>query len=279
MARYLLIALLLVTVTLLALQPAAAAQNDWKLVVRVKGTVQSQKSGDANWVGIWQSRMLQNGDKARTLDASRANIRLADQSVVTLGANTVVAMEQFSMTPQSRTAVINLVSGRIRANVGRFTGQQSRFQVTTPNAVLAARGTEFFVEQDKVTRQGGGNLTLLVFSGTVNVTAGGNTFTLYPGWSMTFTPAGGFVVNPPGQAPAPVTGGISGGGGGDTDMNQPPPGVDIQPSPDAQILYFRSADSGGGDQGSTQGNNIYNPPAPPVPNPPVTTGNLPICIQ
>ncbi|MCL5773387.1 MAG: FecR family protein [Firmicutes bacterium] len=256
--------LLVVFIFSFFIQPCWSISPDWKLVVKVNGTVESQKADSTKWVGIWQSRMLKDGDKARTLDNSRANIRLADQTVVQVGSNTVVEISKFQLTEKSRLAELKLTAGKVRVNVGKFGGKESKVQVTTPNAVLAARGTDFYVEQEKVTKQGpGGNTNIIVFSGTVNVTSGGGNFMVFAGNTCTIT-SGGMILPNLNSFPS-GGGGIFGGGGqgGDADLSSaggPPPN---QPPPAGNIISNFGGTPGGNmpppGGGTGPGNVIVNP--------------------
>ncbi|MCL5773378.1 MAG: FecR family protein [Firmicutes bacterium] len=188
----------IVSVSLLVflLLPGWGISPNWKLVVKLTGTVESQKADQTSWVGIWRSRMLEDGDKARTLDKSLANIRLADQSIIKMGPNTVVEMAKFQLTEQSRLAQLKMDAGVIRVKVGKFSGKESKFEVKTPNAVLAARGTDFYVKQEKVTKQGpGGNTNIIVFSGVLDVNNGRTSITLLAGNTCTVTPGGVLIPN------------------------------------------------------------------------------------
>ncbi|MCD6310083.1 MAG: FecR domain-containing protein, partial [Candidatus Eremiobacteraeota bacterium] len=184
---------------------AWAVSAAWKLVARVKGKVESQKIDERGWSPIWQARLLRDGDKARTLTNSRARIVLADKSYVILGQNTTVEMSEFKLTRQSRFVDIKLIVGKIRAEVSKFMGKDSSFEITTPNGVLSARGTEFFVQQkhvkekemgeesDCMAQLGGlGNTVLVVFSGTVWVQSPVQNVPIFGGQSAIITP-GGFV--------------------------------------------------------------------------------------
>ncbi|MCL5773379.1 MAG: FecR family protein [Firmicutes bacterium] len=161
--------ILAICTLLLLPQPSMATSPDWKLVVKVSGRVESQKADQTAWVGIWQSRMLKDGDKARTLENSIANIRLADQTIIKMGSSTVVEISKFQMNEQSRIAKLKLDIGALRVKTGKFTGKESKFEVKTPNGVLAARGTDFLIVQEKVTRQGADSVTKLPGDGNTEI--------------------------------------------------------------------------------------------------------------
>jgi hypothetical protein len=143
-SHFKLLSLLLIGL-LAAVTAAQAAVDDWRVVVRVKGDVDSKEYGQTEWQPIFRSRRLQENAEARTGPTGVANINLKDQSSFRLAPSSEVAMTRFELTPEGRTVVFTLKVGRVQANVAKFFGKQSRFEVRTPNGVLAARGTEFSV--------------------------------------------------------------------------------------------------------------------------------------
>lgn len=259
-----------------AIQAAWAVDPQWKLVARVAGTVESQKAEQDTWNFIWESRMLKDGDKARTAADSRAKICLADQTVLTIGENSLVEMSQFKLTPQSRIVKLKLEFGKLRSRVEKFLGKESKFEVTTPNAVLAARGTDFYVDQEKVTKQFGGGCYVIVFSGTVNVNTPTGLFTLLPGQAGLVTSAGQFFLNPPqiqtgGGAAPPPGGGEPPRGGRDADLTQPDPG-ERPPQSDVRL--------GGGIRVTESSSNGPQPGSGIIVRPETgNTGALPIIIK
>lgn len=286
------------------LVPVLAVESQWKLVVRVKGDVQSQKADESQWQYIWQSKMLKDGDKARTLKDSRAKITLSDQTVVTIGENTVVEVSKFQLTEKSRTAAFKLLSGKLRVQVGKFFTGKSDIKVETPSAVLAARGTDFFVEQQEVTKQGPGNmLTVIVFDGIVGVNTATQSLSVTAGNMLVIGATGGVIVSPvslapgvpvmtsaPGEAPGEAAGGGEApAGGGEVPGGAPGGGT---PVGDADLTM--SSYGGAGTQGPTPGTSATFAPQPstsgptkgPVPQPPPIfnpsssdTGSLPVVIQ
>lgn len=225
MQKKVIFALLVLFAVFLYAAPVYSAALDWKVVIRVDGTVQSQKYQQVAWDNIWQSKMLKDGDKARTLTDSRAKIRLSDNSVITIGENTTVQMTDYKLTSQSRIAKLNLLAGKLRIKVGKFFGKESKFEVTTPTAVLAARGTDFYVEDNTKNEQASlislapaPGMTVMVFEGSVNANVGGQSFTVPAGQMITAT-AGGIMINPLPQvtAPAPT---IASTGGGEQQQGQ-----------------------------------------------------------
>lgn len=214
-----------------------AAISSWKVVIKVKGNVESLKQNQTNWEKIWQSRMLQDGDKARTGQDSQAKIKFSDGSLALIGSNTTVEISQFNITDNSRISKLKLDFGKIRAFVSKFLGQDSTFEITTPNAVLAARGTEFYVEQINAGQslyntklfasinpeklfvaQAMGATKLAVFSGKVLVTSPIERYVVEAGQTALVNAQGSIFINPA-SFTFPTT--IPAVPGGDADLTHP----------------------------------------------------------
>jgi hypothetical protein len=87
-------------------------------------------------------------DLIQTLPLSRARAWLRDDSVLTVAENSRVRVDEHLVDPSRdiRRVVVSLVEGRMRAYLGKvFSGAGSKFEVHTPTAVAAARGTDFVV--------------------------------------------------------------------------------------------------------------------------------------
>jgi hypothetical protein len=192
------ILLLIVSICLVTFSSAFATNQNWRLAIRDRGVVENQYSGRGNWHRIWQSRMLNDGDKLRTHENSRARVQLPDNSVITIGENSEVEMSEFRMNDQSRVVKVKLFVGRVRSRVGHFFGKESQFEVETPNGVLAARGTDFLVQHSGTGGGGTGQTTLLVYSSAVDITAAGQTMTIPAGNTAVIGPAGAVFMNPAG---------------------------------------------------------------------------------
>ncbi len=255
-------AAVLLAAFLIAALPVDALEA-WRLVVRVSGRVESRQQGQENFSPIWRSRILTDGDLARTGKDSRASIKLADQSEFTIGADTTVEMTKFALTPEGRTVVFNLQVGKVRARVARLLGRQSRFEVHTPNGVLAARGTDFYVEQQAGAQTGSSGL-LAHAGGPVALDApgggpAGNTIVrVFQGRVLARTPLGtqifragdsgvlgtnGTIRFNPGGLPGPTTHGPAGGtdNGGDSASG----------TPDVDLASGGTPSGGGGDASSS----------------------------
>ena len=75
--------------------------------------------------------------------SGRLLLRLSDGSEVLVRAHTRLQVQQPSLTDPS---YFQLLLGRIRALINKRTGGAVPFELGTPSAVIAVRGTEFEVE-------------------------------------------------------------------------------------------------------------------------------------
>jgi len=98
-------------------------------------------------------------DTYETKSQSKLKLLFRDDSVLSLGENTrlQIAENIFNPDQSQRSTVINMMNGSVRALVGKFFGGPgSKFEIHTPTAAAAARGTYFIVwtvRQEKVTRK------------------------------------------------------------------------------------------------------------------------------
>lgn len=140
---------------------------------------------------------LQEADSVVTAKNARVKMLFRDDSVLTLGGNSRLSIKKYLYSPEDKRAesIYELADGKLRAVVGNAT-----FNVTTPTAFAAARGTVFVMWFDAATNSTG----IAVLEGELLVRnvndAIAGTQTLLPG-QVLFVPRDG----PPGE-PAPFTG-------------------------------------------------------------------------
>src|SRR2546427_12804512 len=100
-------------------------------------------------------------DVIETQADSRAKALFDDDSILTVGENSRVEASEYIYDPANnqRSSVLRMIQGKARALVGKlFAGLGSRFEVHTPTAVAAARGTYFVVwTQEKASQKMGMN--------------------------------------------------------------------------------------------------------------------------
>ncbi|MGI9333160.1 MAG: FecR domain-containing protein [Gammaproteobacteria bacterium] len=120
-------------------QPAAVA------VTHVRGLVEKLPLGGAGGVRLAIGDSLSIGDGIRTGENGSAVLAFADASSMYLQPNTAITFD--SLGAYGETGMVDttmrLHSGRVETEVTTARGAASRFEITTPSAVAAVRGTNF----------------------------------------------------------------------------------------------------------------------------------------
>ena len=131
-------------------------------------------------------------DVIQTQDHSRTKAFFQDDSILTVGESSRVEIDEYIYNPEEnvRRAIVKLVQGQVRALVSKvFKANGSRFEIHTPSAVAAARGTYFTVW----VRNGQSGIINIGEKGRVDFTSAGTTVAVDPGF---------FSVAQEGQAPS-----------------------------------------------------------------------------
>jgi hypothetical protein len=128
--------------------PAMAA--DIGLIKVSKGSVQIERGGArvpaAVGAGLRASDVIVTG-----ADGS-AGITFTDNSLVSVGPNSVFAIEKYSFDSTTHAGQFegNLRQGRLAAVSGKMVKQSPEsMKIRTPSAVMGVRGTEFVVQVDE----------------------------------------------------------------------------------------------------------------------------------
>jgi FecR protein len=193
--------------------------------------------GQPVWVPVKLRESVFFKDVIQTQADSRAKALFEDDSILTVGENSRVEVNEFVYDPANnqRSTVLRLLQGKARALVGKFfAGLGSKFEVHTPTAVATARGTYFVVWIEEKASQkvgmnetgtvrpvsfqgievaelqaGGTGVANIGSSGDVAFTSGGQTvlvppgtFSFAPPGAPPFTPAGITAGAPPGVTEA-----------------------------------------------------------------------------
>jgi len=131
-------------------------------------------------------------DVIQTQHESRTKALFQDDSMLTVGENSRVEIDEYIYNPEKnvRQAVVKLMQGQVRALVNKvFKANGSRFEIHTPSAVAAARGTYFTVWAEN----GQSGIINIGETGRVDFTSGGVTVGVDPGY---------FSIAHEGQAPS-----------------------------------------------------------------------------
>jgi len=120
-------------------------------------------------------------DVIQTHNESRTKAFFQDDSILTVGENSRVEIDEYIYDPNQnvRRAIVKLVQGQVRALVSKvFKANGSKFEIHTPSAVAAARGTYFTVW----TANGQSGIINIGEQGRVDFTSGGTTVAVDPGF-------------------------------------------------------------------------------------------------
>jgi len=131
-------------------------------------------------------------DVIQTQNESRTKALFQDDSMLTVGENSRVEIDEYIYNPEKnvRQAIVKLMQGQVRALVSKvFKANGSRFEIHTPSAVAAARGTYFTVWVEN----GQSGIINIGEKGRVDFTSGGMTVAVDPGF---------FSIAHEGQAPS-----------------------------------------------------------------------------
>jgi len=123
-------------------------------VVSAQGTVQSQKEGSTQWQPVKLNDTLCPGDTIRVHFNSRAELLLANQSVLRINENTTIILEGFD---HEGSNLLDLLKGAALF----FSRGFRKLKVKTQNAIFGVRGTEFFIRVED------SHAFMTVFEGTV----------------------------------------------------------------------------------------------------------------
>ncbi|MEP6887762.1 MAG: FecR family protein [Nitrospirales bacterium] len=157
-----------------------AAVNPVGQVTAVQGRVIVAHSGDSKPLRVNVPDEIVPHDVIQTDGKSRSKILFQDDTLLTIGENSIVEIAEhtYDSSVDIRSVTLKLAEGKLRALVGRiFGGQGSTFIVRTPTAFAASQGTYFVVWTDGA-MSGVANIGT---TGQVSFTSGSRTVVLNPG--------------------------------------------------------------------------------------------------
>jgi hypothetical protein len=137
----------IVAAALLVSGPVMAA--DAGLIKVSKGNVQIQR-GDAKLAAAVGSA-VQTSDVIVTGADGSAGITFSDNSLVSVGPNSVFAIDKYNFDSTTHVGEFegNLKKGRLAAISGKMVKQSPEsMKIRTPSAIMGVRGTEFVVQVD-----------------------------------------------------------------------------------------------------------------------------------
>jgi len=127
-----------------------AMAADIGLVKVAKGSVQIQRG--AAKLPATVGTALQSSDVVVTGADGSAGITFTDNSLVSVGPNSVFAIDKYAFDTTTHVGQFegNLKQGRLAAVSGKMVKQSpDSMKIRTPSAIMGVRGTEFVVQVDE----------------------------------------------------------------------------------------------------------------------------------
>jgi len=120
----------------------------------LRGDVKIQTSTKPKLVSIKVGDWINEGSLIKTGARSIAKLSLVDRSVVNIGPNSEMKIEEFS---SKEAGVIEVISGKIRSKVSKdylkMDKKKSKLFVKSKSAVMGIRGTDFIFSTNKLNGQ------------------------------------------------------------------------------------------------------------------------------
>ncbi len=185
----------LVTAGFIGLQQtqAPAAIGRINFMLGGAGDVAIRHLNDTRWIAARFKMDIFKGDQLRTVAESRCEVKLSDGSIIRIGENSVFDFGESNLSKYSRQVDASLKKGKIWANVTKSFAAANKFEVKSPTAVCAIRGTIYRMDTDSTTRVG-------VYEGKVDI---GPTTDLRQQLQQNFRPGAPQQIPGPTQIPGP----------------------------------------------------------------------------
>ena len=135
-------------------------------IYEINGTAQLDRK-DVNTMDAYENLVLQDKDQLAVATDSNVRLQMDADKYALIEENSKVSIQARGKEENSKTDII-LEQGTIVTEIQNALRKSETYKVTTPNAVMAVRGTVFRVEQTK--NENGEMLAkLAVFDGVVSV--------------------------------------------------------------------------------------------------------------
>ncbi|BCS52870.1 FecR domain-containing protein [Geobacter sp. SVR] len=118
-------------------------------VTLLTGAVARKSSTDAAWEELKAGDVVQAGSSLRTGAASTVEVTFEDGTSFLLRENSELFVRKAGKGALHLLRELYLESGKVISRIKAATGRDSRFEVETPSALAAARGTEYRVAVDE----------------------------------------------------------------------------------------------------------------------------------
>ena len=147
--------------TLSALSFGDSNNSSFESVGKITGLVSIATRNRTNSI---PRDVVHANDNLSTNSSGRMRIELQDGSTLNVGSESDLRIVKHN--PATGETSVDLTDGRLRSRVVRVRQTGSKFEVTTPNATIAATGTDFFLDVSH------SRTHVIVYSGVVVVMVG-----------------------------------------------------------------------------------------------------------
>ena len=186
-----LVLLLILTLIVLPYSFACGDKTATKTILsNIQGEVLVKRAGSTEWVKAEDQMVLDQGDALKSGTAASAMVTFFDGSIIELKANTQIEIRELV---QGKPSNIKLKQelGETISKVGKLVDPASRYEIETPAAIAAVRGSSMLV------RVGADGTTIVQnLEGKISVIARGIEVSI---------PEGGTSTVKPGEPPGPIT--------------------------------------------------------------------------
>lgn len=119
-----------------------SAQEPVGAIAKVTGVAKLERGGKE--ISVTAAMPLSIGDKIRTMKNAQVLVIFRDGSSAELGESSYLSIDRYALSGSTRTSgLLALWAGRLHTIIKVATGSEPSFEVHTPNAVVAVRGTDF----------------------------------------------------------------------------------------------------------------------------------------
>ena len=158
-------------------------------VYQYKGDVMLLPAGSQSWVTLKSAVPLKEGSRLKTGAGAWCQILAGDGTFINLYENSETVVEKLRLDKDGRDYGFNFIKGRILWMAAKLKHKLSKFEIHTPSAVCAVRGTDFSINVASATTDIG------LFEGQLNITSDGKETALSAGSEAVAGPGAGVQVS------------------------------------------------------------------------------------
>ncbi len=170
--------------------PGALRRKALARVRSVRPQAEGMRHGSGSWAVLSMGQELFADDSLRTFEKAGVRLGIGGGAEIEIRENSFVVLSEKITGGKPTSASVSLQKGLLRATVDKSKMEGRTFEVQTPSAIAAVRGTDFSLQVPD-----NGDTTVSCHTGLVGVTAGGKTIEV---------PAGFGTKVKKGEAPGPL---------------------------------------------------------------------------